>query len=90
VEVICDAITIKPTVVDLREEGKWQELELISDHFLVSKQAVVDISLFEKKKSSRRNYASHGRDSNRIPPSPGYRSRVAPFFNACQMLLNGI
>ena len=49
-EVICDAIRIKPTVVGLREEGKWQELELISDHFLVSKQAVVDRSLIEKKK----------------------------------------
>jgi hypothetical protein len=33
VEIIYDAITIKPTVIDLREEGKWQELELISDQF---------------------------------------------------------
>jgi hypothetical protein len=45
VEIIYDAITIKPTVIDLREEGKWQELELISDQFLVSEQAVVDRSL---------------------------------------------
>jgi hypothetical protein len=45
VEIIYDAITMKPTLVDLREEEKWQELELISDQFLVSKQAVVDRSL---------------------------------------------
>jgi len=45
VEIIYDTITIEPTVIDLREEGKLQELELISDQFLVSEQAVVDISL---------------------------------------------
>ena len=44
-EIIYDAITMKPTVIDLREEGKWQELDLISEQFLVSEQAVVDRSL---------------------------------------------
>jgi len=38
-------ITIKPTVIDLREGEKWQELGLISDQFLVSEQAVIDRSL---------------------------------------------
>ena len=43
-------ITIKPTVIGLREGGKWQELELISDQFLVSEQAVIDRSLIWKEK----------------------------------------
>lgn len=43
-------ITIKPTVIDLREGEKWQELGLISDQFLVSEQAVIDRSLIWKEK----------------------------------------
>jgi hypothetical protein len=38
---VYDAVTIKATLIDLSEEGKWQELELISDQFLVPEQAVV-------------------------------------------------
>lgn len=42
VEIKYDAIVIiKRTLTDIREEGKWQELGLITDQLLVSEKAVV-------------------------------------------------